>query len=301
MIKIKILVQSSGILAQSQPKEDQINPSRLNGVWRSSNKNGIIPSARFGEGSSWMDSQHASCLWLISLVEFKFIMYLLDSFNILIFFLFQTTIHVDGKQRSALNLYLIDEDANRFSVTVSYNPYLYVKTSEGKEEIVARYLHMLSDRLEYRPVEEVQIVEREDLDLVCFWNCVPLFTFLPEFLSSTKPNHLLGKKGKYLRVAFAQVSNLVKFRDHLMTFVQKNKTQSHSLPTTQQLLNILQSGAKSGSDKHPEEYILELREYDVPYVMRVNIDLGFHRLLNLVEQSSSTFIKCVLFFHSFFV
>ena len=68
--------------------------------------------------------------------------------------------------RSAVNLFMINENGNMFRVAIQYDPYFYVKTLPGTEERVAQFILSFNQPHEDPLVEEVTIEEKEDLDLV---------------------------------------------------------------------------------------------------------------------------------------
>ena len=63
-------------------------------------------------------------------------------------------------------------------------------------------------------------------------------------------------------------------RDILQSYIDKNHAPSTSGLSTEQLRALILSGNEMQSKVNPENQIVELREYDVPYIMRVSIDRG---------------------------
>ena len=92
-------------------------------------------------------------------------------------------------------------------------------------------------------ISTIDIVEKNDLDMV---------------------NHLAGIKLKLLKLNFRNISNLVSVRNSLRPIVQKNKTKEKILYYTE-LLN-------PSSKIDMMDMIIDLREDDVPYHVRVCID-----------------------------
>ncbi|XP_064470762.1 DNA polymerase epsilon catalytic subunit A-like [Ornithodoros turicata] len=155
----------------------------------------------------------------------------------------------DKRLISAVDYYFMEEDGGRFKVSLPYEPYFYVATKPGTEQEVISYL----TRKYQGTLGRVEVIAKEDLDL---------------------PNHLVGLKRKYLKLQFASVSDLMKVRKELLHAVRKNQERQKISAT---------SGADSregqdnntGSRKATEQTdnIVEIREYDVPYHVRVSIDL----------------------------
>ena len=161
---------------------------------------------------------------------------------------------MDEDQRlvSAVDYFFIQEDGARFKVTMPYQPYFYIRTKTGTEKDVSTYLsRKLSGRL-----AGIDIIEKEDLDL---------------------PNHLIGLRAKFLKLRFFSVEDLMKAKRDIMPAVRKNQKSinptydeslfSHNLSVSEEVTR----GALRITDQR--ENIIDIREYDVPYHVRVSIDL----------------------------
>lgn len=71
---------------------------------------------------------------------------------------------MDDNQRlvSAVDFYFVEEDGNRFKVSLPYQPYFYIATQkEGEREVSLFLSRKFSGRL-----AGIDTVEKEDLDLV---------------------------------------------------------------------------------------------------------------------------------------
>ncbi|CAJ0933205.1 unnamed protein product, partial [Ranitomeya imitator] len=98
------------------------------------------------------------------------------------------------------------------------------------------------------------------------------------------PNHLVGLKRSYIKLCFHSVDDLIKVRKEISPAVRKNKERDHASDTYTAML----SSALTGNSLAPEEdgpskkisdqmeNIIDMREYDVPYHVRLSIDLKIH-------------------------
>ncbi|RNA10734.1 DNA polymerase epsilon catalytic subunit A [Brachionus plicatilis] len=158
---------------------------------------------------------------------------------------FQPSEMIDDLKRfvSAVDYYFIGEDNQKFKATVPYNPYFYVGTKEGTERDVLAFL----SRKYSGKVAKLEIMEKEDLDL---------------------KNHLIGLKQQYIKLIFLNVDELIKVRREILNFVKRNKelNMKNSYET-----NFVDDSLIKKADQL--ENIIDIREYDVPYHVRVSIDL----------------------------
>jgi len=156
-----------------------------------------------------------------------------------------------GRQVSALDCYFLsgDEGGGDFRVTLCYRPYFYVGCTPGKETDVESALKRdFSDVL-----SGIHRAELEDLDML---------------------NHLATRARRlFLRVETFTTDDLVRIRSHLLSYA--NGKQNPSLipgDLSTDASASLSSAAQRIRRTDPYENIVELREYDVPYVTRVCID-----------------------------
>lgn len=164
----------------------------------------------------------------------------------------------EGKTEvSAVELYFLQQDGKAFKTRVIYQPYFYVRAEENRSQEVIAYCQRKFDGL----VAKAERVFREDLDL---------------------PNHLSGKKGVYVKLSFFTVSDLIAVKQALVPIVQHNLTQQQVRQAyalqgqTQDKVNeddAVFGGNHVTNLDDSESALVELREYDVPYAMRVAIDL----------------------------
>uniref|UniRef100_A0AAR2LI01 DNA polymerase epsilon catalytic subunit n=1 Tax=Pygocentrus nattereri TaxID=42514 RepID=A0AAR2LI01_PYGNA len=158
----------------------------------------------------------------------------------------------DKRMISAVDYYFIQEDGNRFKVALPYKPYFYIATRKNCEREVISFL---SKKFQGK-VAKLEIVPKEDLDLVRTRFCYSAF----------QPNHLVVKR-------------------EISPAVRKNREREKS---NDAYTNMLSSALVGGSVMTADEdgtskkiadqldNIVDMREYDVPYHVRLSIDLKIH-------------------------
>ncbi|KAF6780147.1 hypothetical protein AHF37_00368 [Paragonimus kellicotti] len=112
----------------------------------------------------------------------------------------------------------------------------------------------------------IEVTQKEDLDL---------------------PNHLVGLKAAYLKLLFYSVDELVRVRRELATKVRANRELASTESTYTEMLaehfgttSELRQNASAIATKDsrgrgdPLDNLMDIRESDVPYLMRVCIDLS---------------------------
>ena len=70
----------------------------------------------------------------------------------------------------------------------------------------------------------------------------------------------------------------MKVRDILQDYIRRHQSSSQATLTSEQMSAIILSVGSAQSEVKPEDQIVGLKEYDVPYIMRVSIDLGISSL-----------------------
>ncbi|KAM3530362.1 hypothetical protein NHJ13051_001400 [Beauveria bassiana] len=164
--------------------------------------------------------------------------------------------------RAALDCYFIEQDGSTFKATVEYNPYFLIAVKRGHESEVEEWVKRIAGG---GVVKSIQRVEKDDLSM---------------------PNHLLGYRRTYLQLNFANVNDLLAARRDIMPIAEKNKKNMSAMDAYAEVATANGNGnfdlfddaqddqqhnANSYSDA--SDYIVDLREYDVPYHVRVMIDL----------------------------
>uniref|UniRef100_A0A8C0HBU2 DNA polymerase epsilon catalytic subunit n=1 Tax=Chelonoidis abingdonii TaxID=106734 RepID=A0A8C0HBU2_CHEAB len=165
----------------------------------------------------------------------------------------------DKRLVSSVDYYFIQEDGSRFKVALPYKPYFYIATRKGCEREVSSFL---SKKYQGK-IAKLETVPKEDLDL---------------------PNHLVGLKRNYIKLSFNTVDDLVKVRREISPAVKKNRERDQARDTyTSMLSSALIGGSLTMDDEGPSkktvnqmDNIVDMREYDVPYHIRLSIDLKIH-------------------------
>ncbi|XP_055381319.1 DNA polymerase epsilon catalytic subunit 1 isoform X2 [Condylostylus longicornis] len=159
----------------------------------------------------------------------------------------------DRRLVACLDLFFMQMDGSRFKASVLFQPYLLLRVKDSVSLEVARFLHRKYSGL----ISNLEHIMKEDLDL---------------------PNHLTGIKQCYLKLSFLNQTSMQKVRRELLAFVRKNTEREKANTFYMQMLSHSLSSAVEGSSSSLlnidyMEAILDIREYDVPYHVRVSIDL----------------------------
>ncbi|KAI0087222.1 hypothetical protein BDY19DRAFT_956849 [Irpex rosettiformis] len=169
--------------------------------------------------------------------------------------------------KAAVDFFFIQDDGGMFKCTLQYEPYFYIACKSGMETTIEEWIMKKYEGIICR----ITRVRKEDLQL---------------------PNHLLGHKRLYLQLSFRNVSDLLTVRRDIMPLALANSAKLDAVDayaevvqaTTDASMSIEiesewgedmhQSGSRgTGSkDKDPREGIIDIREYDVPYYLRVAMD-----------------------------
>ncbi|KAF6729488.1 DNA polymerase epsilon catalytic subunit A [Oryzias melastigma] len=166
----------------------------------------------------------------------------------------------DKRMISAVDYYFIQEDGSRFKVALPFKPYFYIATKKNCEREVISYL---SKKFQGK-VSKLEILPKEDLDL---------------------PNHLVGLKRNYIKLSFNTVDDLIKVKREISPAVRKNREREQSNDEYTSMLSSALSGVgvttadEDGISKSIVDQldnVVDMREYDVPYHVRLSIDLKIH-------------------------
>ena len=77
-----------------------------------------------------------------------------------------------------MDFFFIEEDGSRFKVSFPYQPYFYIQTKPDTEkEVVAYYSKRFIGR-----IAGMDLVEKEDLDLVCTYVCMYVRMYVSMYL-----------------------------------------------------------------------------------------------------------------------
>ncbi|GAA6009169.1 hypothetical protein JCM11491_005778 [Sporobolomyces phaffii] len=177
--------------------------------------------------------------------------------------------------KAGVDFYFIQDDGAMFKSTISYEPYFYIATRAGQEGQVEEWLMRKYEDF----ITKLKRVRKEDLQL---------------------PNHLLGYRREYIAIYFRNQNDLFTVRREILPLATKNRERLDAVDTYAEVVasegnfaNLgmdydmedafgaggaggrggggfaKDAGAKQGK---PEDAILDIREYDVPYYLRVAID-----------------------------
>ncbi|ETS61130.1 hypothetical protein PaG_05080 [Moesziomyces aphidis] len=183
--------------------------------------------------------------------------------------------HPTGK--SGVDFYFIEDDASMFKATVLYQPYFLVGCRPNSESSVEEWLRRRFEGL----IQSIQRERKEDLKL---------------------PNHLMGHKRLYLRLTFLNVQDLLSVRKELLPLAKAAQKKLSAVDTYADVLSAASAAAAGASIEiemdangessgligedgwtggrkraaasalDPAECLVDIREYDIPYYLRVAID-----------------------------
>ncbi|KAF3780559.1 DNA polymerase epsilon catalytic subunit A [Nymphaea thermarum] len=150
-----------------------------------------------------------------------------------------------GKTYSCVDLYFVSQDGSTFKSKYRFSPYFYAATKEASELDVEAHL-----RRHYEgKISNIEIVEKEDLDL---------------------KNHLSGLHKQYLKISFDTVQQLIHVKNDLLHVVERNQSKIEAAEAYGSLFTWNRHDKQRVHDFL--DYIIDLREYDVPYHVRFAID-----------------------------
>ncbi|KAL1924531.1 uncharacterized protein VTP21DRAFT_4185 [Calcarisporiella thermophila] len=157
--------------------------------------------------------------------------------------------------RAGVDYYFLEEDGSAFKCTLIYSPYFLIACRQGTENDVEEYLRKRFDRT----IEKMTRVLKEDLKM---------------------PNHLLGYRRTFIKLSFRNVQDLLSVRKIIMPVAKKNEERFDAVDAYADVISAttgieyerdtvqsLRKGLHDALDN-----IIDIREYDVPYYLRVAID-----------------------------
>lgn len=147
---------------------------------------------------------------------------------------------------SGVDYYFLDEEGGSFKVTYQHDPYFFLTIHSGFESEVEETLKRF---LESCNMKTIGRTLKEDLAL---------------------PNHLVGLKRSLLKLTFHNIADLLAARRLLNPIIKDNQMKKDSRDIYQ-FMNSNNSKNEQPSD--PLKLIDDIREYDVPYHVRVSIDM----------------------------
>ncbi|KAJ8610443.1 hypothetical protein MRB53_038537 [Persea americana] len=181
--------------------------------------------------------------------------------------------------RAAVDYYFIGEEGNTFKASVEYNPYFVVAVKKGKEAEVEEWLRRSFEG----QIKTIERVEKEDLKM---------------------PNHLLGYRRLFLKLNFANVTDLLNVRKGIMPIAEKNRSKVNAMDMYAEVasanagfdIDYAEDDYRAPSNiADASDYIMDIREYDVPYHVRVAIDLDIRigRWYNVDAKHGKIKLSCI--------
>ncbi|CAL1710904.1 unnamed protein product [Somion occarium] len=169
--------------------------------------------------------------------------------------------------KAAVDFFFIQDDGGSFKCTFQYEPYFYIACKSGMESTIEEWLLKKYEGAICRITRE----RKEDLKV---------------------PNHLLGHRRLYLQLHFRNVSDLLTVRRDIMPLALANSAKLDAVDAYAEVVQATADGAsmsiemesefgveaeitntgRYSRDKDPREGIIDIREYDVPYYLRVAMD-----------------------------
>lgn len=147
------------------------------------------------------------------------------------------------KVYSCVDLYFVTQDGSSFKSKYKFFPYFYAATKSNMEMDVEAYLR----RRYESQIANIEIVGKEDLDL---------------------RNHLSGLCKNYLKISFDTVQHLMDVKRDLLHIIERNHAKFAAAEAYESVL------AERREQRLQDflDFIVDLREYDVPYHVRFAID-----------------------------
>ncbi|KAF9527210.1 hypothetical protein CPB83DRAFT_425605 [Crepidotus variabilis] len=175
--------------------------------------------------------------------------------------------------KAAVDFYFIQDDGGMFKCTFQYEPYFHIACKAGTETMIEEWLNKKYEGMIVRIVRN----KKEDLKL---------------------PNHLMGHRRLYIQLCFRNISDLLTVRRDIVPLALANGAKRDAIDayaeviraTTEASMDIdfeddgdgVDMNGTGGSrrpargfktrDTDPRECIIDVREYDIPYYLRVAID-----------------------------
>ncbi|KAH6721590.1 hypothetical protein BKA61DRAFT_700280 [Leptodontidium sp. MPI-SDFR-AT-0119] len=184
--------------------------------------------------------------------------------------------------RAALDCYFLEDDGGTFKATLEYDPYFLVAVKRGHEAEAEEWLKRAPGG---GVVKSLRKVEKEDLQM---------------------PNHLLGYRRTFFELRFANVSDLLAARRDIMPIAEKNKKNMNAMDTYAEVASANAGFDLFDDDRDDErrlnvsvadasDFIVDIREWDVPYHVRVMIDLDIRtgKWYSVEAKHGVTTMKCL--------
>ena len=147
-----------------------------------------------------------------------------------------------GCEKSALDLYYIDREGGNFKATVFFKPYFYLDINDSRRITeITGYLLKKFDNC------QVIQIDLEDLDL---------------------PNHLSGKKHKFLKISFNTVQDLTEAKNELKNIITENMKKKNDNNYEEDDYDVIDNSANFKNNllkatDNPLSFVTDMREFDV--------------------------------------
>ncbi|KAH7395509.1 hypothetical protein BKA64DRAFT_745731 [Cadophora sp. MPI-SDFR-AT-0126] len=184
--------------------------------------------------------------------------------------------------RAALDCYFLEDDGGTFKATLEYDPYFLVAVKRGHEAEAEEWLKRAPGG---GVVKSLRKVEKEDLQM---------------------PNHLLGYRRTFFELRFVNVQDLLAARRDIMPIAEKNKKNMNAMDTYAEVASANAGFDLFDDDRDDErrlnvsvadasDFIVDIREWDVPYHVRVMIDLDIRtgKWYSVEAKHGVTTMKCL--------
>ncbi|KAK6349869.1 DNA polymerase epsilon catalytic subunit [Orbilia brochopaga] len=159
--------------------------------------------------------------------------------------------------KAGVDFYFIDDDGGSFKATLLYDPYFLIACKGGFEIEVEEWIRRKFEGL----VKSTSRLTKEDLQM---------------------PNHLLGYKRTFIKIAFNNVPDLLAVRKVLMPIAEDNRKKVDAIDTYAEVTDSraefdlfddqIDAQRINTAVVDASDFIIDIREYDVPYHVRVSID-----------------------------
>ncbi|KAF8310468.1 DUF1744-domain-containing protein [Clavulina sp. PMI_390] len=165
--------------------------------------------------------------------------------------------------QAAVDYYFIQDDGGMFKATIPYDPYFHIGCKTGTESTVEEWLMKTYEGV----LRKVSRVKKEDLKLA---------------------NHLLGYQRTFLQLSFRNVTDLMSVRKEILPLAQSNGSKMEAVDAYAEVMQATarmdidveldpmdaeaESTLRKDRPSDPRELIMDIREYDVTYYLRVAID-----------------------------
>lgn len=165
-------------------------------------------------------------------------------FNMRVSSLADEETHTDN---SCLEFYFVQEDGKTFKAAVLFRPYFLITLKDSQSGTLTQECETFLNRRFEGLIASVEQVEKIDLAI---------------------PNHLSGITATMLKISFRNVQDLMAVRKVLQPRIVRNKQE-------QDALDAYEVEDRRATTTSILDQIIDIREYDVPYIQRVTIDTGY--------------------------